>query len=171
MNKKSFRIILIPLVLILVLIAVICGSKFEITTCIYKDKTVNKNAFSFGFKTYSNNEINSSFKEANSVERFKDSNMKDYSAKFNTETSTSYASLIPFYSPIRFNSKINYRWSIHNKTGIIKTDTDEFMIQGKLKFFGYKSTENCQKLIRQNISGQVEEEIKKIVKLKMEELK
>jgi hypothetical protein len=45
------------------------------------------------------------------------------------------------------------------------------MIQGKLKFFGFKSKGNCQRLIRQNISRQVEEEIKKIIKLKMQELK
>ena len=176
MNKKSLRIILIPLVLILVLITVLYGSKIEITTCIYKNKTGIDDVSSFGFKMYSNNEINSnierrSFQQTNGAKLLNDSIVKVYKAKYTTETTTSYACIIPFISPIRFNSKVNFSWSINDKTGIIKSDTDKFMIQGKLKFFGYKSKGNCQRLIRQNISRQAEEEIKKIMKLKMEELK
>lgn len=167
--KKSLRIILIPLVLILLLITLIYGSRIEMTTCIYKNKTGNDNAYSLGFKMYSNNEISSGFKR--SLKQANGNNLKDYKAKSNTETTTSYASLIPFYSPIRFDTKVNYSWSIKGKTEIIKSGTDEFMIKGKLKFIGYRSSGNCQRFIRVGISRQVEEEIKKIVELKMEELK
>ena len=41
----------------------------------------------------------------------------------------------------------------------------------KLSRITLKSKGNCQRLIRKNISSQVEKEIKKILELKMEELK
>jgi DNA topoisomerase IB len=83
MSKKSLRIILIPLVLIFVLIAVICGSKFEITTCINKDKTEIDDASSIGFKMYSNNEINSNierktFQEITETKVLNQSIVKNY---------------------------------------------------------------------------------------------
>lgn len=175
-NKKLSRITLILLILILVLLSVLYSSYFSITTFICKDKTSIENANSSGFKMYSNNELNSSietksFQPVNRAKVLDDYIIKDYNAKYTTETTTSYACIIPFFSPISFNAKVNFSWSIYDKTGTIKSDTDKFMIQGKLKFFGYKSKGNCQRLIRKNISGQVEKEIKKIIALKMEELK
>ena len=43
--------------MILVLIAVIHGSKVEITTCIYKNENRFDDASSIGFKMYSNNKL------------------------------------------------------------------------------------------------------------------
>ena len=175
-SKKSSRILLILLVIILVLLSFLTGSYFNMTTFICKDKTSIEKANSLGFKMYSNNEINSSikndsFQQVNGAKVSNDSIVKNFKAKFTTETTTSYACIIPFFNPISFNAKVYFSWSLYNKTGIVKSYTDKFLIQGKLKFFGYRSKGNCQRLIRQNVSKQVEDEIKKNIELKMRESK
>jgi len=176
MNKKLLRIMLVLLVLFIVLFSVLKGSYFELTTFICKDKTSIENANSSGYKMYTVNEINSgdvrkSFRQVKGVNVLTDSVELNYKAKYTTETSTSYACIIPFFSPIRFNTKVNFNWSILNKTGVVKSNTEKFVIIGKLKFFGYRSIGNIQRLIRQNTSRQVEVEIKKIIELKMKESK
>lgn len=176
MNKKSLRIILALLVLIFILISLYYASYFETTYWICKDKTEIDNASSTGFKSYSYNEINSgierkSLQQINETNLLNDSIKKDYKAKVTTETTTSYACIIPFFSPISFNAKVNLSLSIYDKTETIKTYTDMFVIQGKLKFFGYKSIGNSRRLIQEGMTRQVDVEIRKIIKSKMEELK